>query len=228
MIYVFPHCAAHEDDIRKIQGISRLFAYPARPHRDNNGEALILDSGAFGLSVSGRKMTIPYMRRLSEHYEKYGGENTICIAPDVYLSPMQSIWNMRMWHKMGLYPHVAAVMQPEREGVVDIKQLAWQAEYYRKYTDVICLSVNKIRGEIASAFEIERIFKYAKSIGYRWIHVLGAGWSIKDIRAWKQIQYFDSMDSIAYYSTRDKNAFGSLDPVKNIKTISSIMEENNE
>ena len=76
MIYVFPHFKVKENEIKKIQGISRLFAYTKEPHFENKGQKFILDSGAYGLSLSGGKIDLKYMKKLNEHYLKYSNKNT--------------------------------------------------------------------------------------------------------------------------------------------------------
>jgi hypothetical protein len=97
MIYIFPHFKAKENEIKKIQGISRLFAYPKAPHFENQGQKVILDSGAYGLSLSGGKIDLKYMEKLNEHYLKYANNKTLCIAPDEFLNPYQSMKNFKIW-----------------------------------------------------------------------------------------------------------------------------------
>lgn len=210
MQYVFPHCSAKENEIKKIQGISRLFAYPAKPHFENNGQIVILDSGAYGLSLQGKSINEKYMKKLSEHYQKFRQKNTLCIAPDVYLNPCQSMMNMRTWNKRGYFKDVTAVLQCEKERFVDLPSLLYQAKFYKAYSSTICFSNPNLNGEQALYFkdELEELFKYCKSLGFIWIHNLGAGWDVEDIKKWKTIKYLDSMDSIAYYN--DGNALENL------------------
>lgn len=222
-VYVFPHCRNKEHEIKKIQGISRLFAFPVEPHFENNGRMVIIDSGAYGLSVKKRKMTQKYMQELNEHYTKYGNnEHTICVAPDEFLNPSQTMYNFQKWRKNGFFPRVAAVLQCERKHEVNIEQLKWQAEFYREYTDTIFFSNNGLRGQYAQQIGIEELFRYMKEeLNVKWIHVLGAGWSMEDIQNWCAIGYFDSLDSIAYYRS-SKGEFNSTDPVQNIYDILNL------
>lgn len=222
MIYVFPHCARKEAEIEKIKGISRLYAYPCLPRFENEAPLTILDSGAYALSQKGGKMGITYMEKLSQHYAKYYTNKslTLCIAPDEFLNPVQSMLNFRAWQKKHLFSNITAVIQAESKNRIDMQNLKYQADFYRKFTDTACFSNNNLTNEEAKLFKLEELFKYMKKLGYKWIHVLGAGWSIDDILEWKKIKYFDSMDSIAYYSTKDIEAFGSLDPIQNIRRIS--------
>ena len=222
-VYVFPHCKNKEREIKKIQGISRLFAFPVEPHFENNGRIVILDSGAFGLSVKKRKMSLKHMEQLNGFYHKYSDkENVICVAPDEFLNPVQTMMNFKKWRKNGFFHKVAAVLQCERKYEVNIEQLKWQAEFYREYTDVIFFSNNGLRGKYAQSIGIERLFKYMKeNLNVKWIHVLGAGWGIEDIKDWCAIPYFDSLDSIAYYRSSN-GEFHSLDALQNIKDIISL------
>lgn len=221
--YVFPHCRKYEKEIRKIKGISRLFAYPKAPHFDNRGKVVILDSGAFGLSLQGRKITKNHMQKLNKHYRKYARENTLCIAPDIFLNPMESMWNMRTWFKNNYYPHVTAVIQCTQKGWIDLNDLKYQADYYSNFTNEFCFSNNGLTGEMAQYFRLERLFEYMKkNLNAKWIHILGAGWSLKDIKDWMKISYFDSMDSIAYYQCNE-GEFGGLDPVENIKNVCQVV-----
>lgn len=221
--YVFPHCARREEEIRKIKGISRLFAYPKAPHFENRGSLVILDSGAYGLSLQGRKITKAHMKKLDEHYRKYANEKTLCIAPDEFLGPMQSMWNMRKWFKNGYYPDIAAVIQADRMRKIDINNLKYQADYYSNFTDEFCFSNNGLTGKMAINFNLEKLFEYMKKeLGAKWIHVLGAGWSLQDIKDWQQIRYFDSLDSVAYYNCHS-DEFEGTEPVENIKKICNLV-----
>ena len=60
-----------------------------------------------------------------------------------------------------------------------------------------------------------------------WLHVLGAGWSLEDIKNWQSLGS-DSIDSIAYYNTKKENEFGSLNPIENIYKILEVVENENE
>ncbi len=218
--YVFPHCSAHEKEIEKIDGINRLYAYPAIPRFENNSHVVILDSGAFGLSRSGGIMNLDYMKKLSEHYFKYSRENTLCIAPDKYLDPVQSILNFRKWRKNNLYENVTPVIQRESKNIVDIDNMKMQAAFYREFADTICIGNSGMYGKDALDVKLSVLLKYMKEdLKYRWIHILGAGYSLEDIQNWKNVGYFDSMDSRSYFITKDINAFGTFDAVENIRRI---------
>ena len=224
-LYVFPKCKEYELEINKMEGLARLYAFPNKPTINKYAPLVILDSGAYNIYSNGGYIDAGYMVRLSNHYKKYDRENVICVAPDVFLNPQQSMFNMYKWFDRGLYPQVAAVIQAERKGYIDINNLIAQVDYYINFTCVMFFSNNGLTGKLAKSFKLEKLFKYMKDKGVKWIHVLGAGWSEEDIKDWKSIKYFDSLDSIAYYSTEDKNEFGSLHPITNIEKILTIMEE---
>jgi len=225
-IYVFPHCKKKENEIRKIKGISRLFAFPVKPHFENEGELVILDSGAFGLSKQRRKISFGYMKKLNEYYLKFGQKNNvICVAPDEFLNPVQSMRNMQLWHKYNFYSKVGAVLQSSRQFEVNLEELKYQVDFYLDYTDIFLFSNPSLRGDIAKQLCLGELFYYIKEKGGKWIHILGGGWSLEDIQDWFEIDGFNSIDSIAYYTTTELNEFGSLDPIQNIYSIIRVMEE---
>lgn len=239
MMYVIPFCSSSEEQVNTMENVKgRLRAFPALrqdfkiyskeeyPYKvsfPKHVEKVILDSGAFALSTVKRKMDTAYILALEQYYFYNADERCICVAPDMFLNPIQSMYNFKKWHaQTGL--KVAAVLQSDRKNSVNLKELMKQAEYYRKYTDVIFFSNPSLTGETAKGFHLQKLFKFMKKeLEVKWIHNLGAGWSIDDIKSWREIGYFDSMDSISYYSTKDVAAFGSLDPIKNIKNIMKVM-----
>lgn len=229
MIYVFPHFKSKEKEISKIQGISRLFAYPKEPHFENRGEKVILDSGAFGLSLSGGKINLNYMKKLNEHYLKYANKNTLCIAPDEFLNPQQSMQNFKVWINAGFYKNITAVLQCSKKGIVDTNEIIEQLKFYSKYNvKTYCFSNNALTGEMALSYDLNKIFLFMKDkMQVEWLHVLGAGWSLEDIKNWQSLGS-DSIDSIAYYNTKNENEFGSLNPIENIYKILEVVENENE
>lgn len=226
--YVFPKCKDRENEMQNIDGIARLFAFPNKPNIKKNN-ITILDSGAYNLFKNGGYIDKGYMSRLSYYYEKYANysDEVMCVAPDMFLNPMQSMFNIRKWFKNFYYGNVAAILQCDRKNYVDIEYLKQQVDYYLSYTNIIFFSNNNLTGEQAKMFHLEELFKYMKEQGVVWIHVLGAGWNLKDIRDWCSIDYFDSLDSIAYYATKDIKEYGSFDAIENVKNIVKLMEDIN-
>lgn len=238
MMYIIPYYSALETEINQIKEVrGRLRAFPALrqdfkayskedyPYRvnfDEHVDKIILDSGAFALSQTKRAIDTAYINALEQYYFYNADERCICVAPDVFLNPVQSMYNFRKWQSMSSIK-VAAVLQAERKGNININNLMKQAEFYRKYTDTIFFSNPALTAETAKNLKIQKLFKFMKQeLEVKWIHNLGAGWNLTDIQNWKNIGYFDSMDSIAYYTTTDISEFGSLDPITNIKKIMEV------
>lgn len=224
-IWVCPHCPkkSTEREIEKIEGLARLYAYPCEP-RFENGGLVILDSGAFGLAQSGGKMNFAYMQKLSQHYEKYYRENMLCVAPDEFMNSVQSMMNFQKWITKGLFKNISPVLQSDNKGLFKEKDILTQAEFYREYTDTILWGSPKLTAKQAKALHIEKTFKKLKQMGFKWIHKLGAGWDIEDIKQWKEIECLDSFDSIAYYQT----TFGNGDILQNVKDIMSCWRNTSE
>ena len=227
-IWVCPHCPkkSAEREIEKIEGLARLYAYPCEP-RFENGGLVILDSGAFGLSQSGGHMNFAYMQKLSEHYKKYYRDGMLCVAPDVAINPTQSMMNFQKWHKNNFFGKVTPVLQSEQKYSFDEKSMLLQAEFYRKYSDNIFFGSPKMSAKLAKGLKVEKIFKELKNMGFKWVHKLGVGWNLEEIKFWRDIQFLDSFDSISYYNTKNINEFGSLDALENVKTILGVMQNEN-
>lgn len=222
-VWVCPHCPNKkaEREIEKIQGLNRLYAFPCEPKFENNG-IVVLDSGAFGLSQSGGKMNLKYMQRLSQHYKKYYRNNVFCVAPDEFMNPEQSMMNFMNWHKKGLFKNIVPVLQSDKKYAFEERTILAQAEFYREFTNVIFWGSPKLTGKQAKSLNIEKTLKKIKDMGYVWIHKLGAGWDIEDVKLWGKIKHLDSFDSIAYYTS---NEF-SKNYVENVKSIINALEEN--
>lgn len=220
--YVIPRCPdkKNETDIENLIPLNRLFAYPSEPFLQNGGYT-ILDSGAYGLYQRGSSINLNYMKKLSAHYEKYATENVFCVAPDEYLNPIASMSNFISWKNSKLFQSVCPVIQSWHEKQIDENCIMKQVKFYRKNTsqDRIFFSNNALTASEASFFGLNEIFRKIHQAGFKWIHNLGAGWSLKDIKEWKKFEQLDSMDSIAYYSTKNINEFGSLNPFENVKSI---------
>lgn len=219
-VWVCPHCPqkSAERKIEKIQGLNRLYAYPCEPKFVNNG-LVILDSGAFGLSHYGGKITFSYMQKLSAHYEKYYRDGVLCVAPDVFLNPHETMMNFMKWHRSKLFPNISPVLQPDNDVYFSRELLLRQAEFYCTYSETVFVGVPKSLAMQPNNLQFWEELKSLKNMGYRWIHALGVGWTLQGIKEWANMPYLNSFDSIAYYTTRNVNAFGSLNPVKNVEEI---------
>lgn len=222
--YVFPHCKKFEKEITKIKNLNRLFAFPVIPTFKNKA-LVILDSGAFGLSIQKKKMNTKYFRELSNYYEKYYKvyDKVLCIAPDVFKNPFQSMQNVKIWRALELFKNITPVLQNSRALVIDKDELKYQVDVYTKLNyKTLAYSIHSANGMLHKQQHIEEIFFYAREKGVAHIHCLGAGWSLEDIAVWQSIDGFDTFDSIAYYTTKNADEFGSLNPLQNIKNILSL------
>lgn len=191
----------------KLIDFSRLYAFPAKPERklpDHPKGFIILDSGAFAQSRSNaaNRMDAQYIEQLADHYRLYatGQDRYHCIAPDVYLDPDASMQNFEDW--MRVHPTVAPVIQSTKKFHYDLPAIRTQAEFYAPYQpDFVCFSNPGLRAYQKDG--ITNIVDMIRDItGAHHIHHFGAGWDRADIVSWNRIGQFDSMDSIAYYTTR--------------------------
>ena len=217
--YVFPHCPRAEGALSKLEECGRLWAYPATPVQQKC-RITILDSGAYGLFQSGRKMSRKYFRELSEHYRTYNSKNTLCVAPDAVCDPMQTMYNFDRWHRASLFPHVCPVIQPDSKRSLNFDLYQYQVDYYVKayHSKIIFLS-NWLPAEIAIGLGIQRIVDYILARGVEYIHVLGAGWNLRDVLQWHTVRGINSCDSIAYYTAGAASRFGSSRPEENARRI---------
>jgi phosphoglucomutase len=128
--------------------------------------------------------------------------------------------NYEKWHNDGYYDNITPVLQCSKKYEINIEELLEQVKFYKKYNvKTMCFSNNYLTADIAVNSKLKKFIDFLHDkIGIKWIHNLGAGWNLEDIRKWKGIN-FDSMDSVAYYTTKNAQEFGSLDPVENIKKI---------
>ena len=224
--YVFPSCHKYETQIRQIKNINRLFAYPNIPSFENQ-RLVILDSGAFLLSQLKKEMDTKYMFNLSAYYEKYSKvyDNILCIAPDVFKSPFKTIKNIKKWRNLKLFKNITPVLQNSQNRKIDIDELIYQIDFYISLGyKTLCYSIYNANAILHKHQNIEKVFLYAKEHGIEHIHCLGAGWSLDDIIVWQEIKGWDTMDSIAYYTTKDIREYGSLNPIDNIYSILSLFK----
>lgn len=185
----------------------RLYAYPRIPIPPVDNELVILDSGAYGLSLRRQAMTPEHITLLAEHYRQFSGENVVCIAPDEYLNPARSMQNFRDWIAAHAIP-VAPVIQFRRQRRLDLYLAQQQMKTYAAFVDsvatyqgrpVVCIS-NPGLNAIESKPLTTAIRHLRNLIPNVWLHNLGAGWWPQDVRLWRQSGAFDSIDSISYYT----------------------------
>ena len=72
-------------------------------------------------------------------------------------------------------------------------------------------------------YHLNQVFKYMKEeLRVDWIHILGAGWSLQDIKDWQDVGYYDSMDSIAYYT--EPSAYDAKNALQAINNIMEVVK----
>ncbi len=184
----------------------RLDAYPSEPELPPPaGGFVILDSGAFGLSQRGgansrSPMTKAWMRGLAEHYQRYSGENVVCIAPDVFLDPAATWRNWRWWQDEIGVP-VAPVIKFRQKRRLDVYDAVRQARQYAPWRPAFVAISNPGLRAIECRETMPALCRLVReAAGATWLHNLGAGWDAADVRAWRDLACFDSIDSIAYYT----------------------------
>lgn len=224
MIFVFPNNKKYQKD---LEGENRLFAYPSIPIKSD--KLTILDSGAFGLSVKNKKMSSRHKEQLNEHYKKYYEENVMCAAPDEFLNPAQSMYNFKEWINKGYFEKISPVLQAKNKKILDLKDLLEQVKFYYEYTktDKWFFSNPGLTAEMAEEQKLDKFIIFIKQkFNIKRIHNLGAGWSIEDIKKYKNMNCFDSIDSISWYNTKDIKEFKSVNPLEIIKIIKGVINEN--
>jgi hypothetical protein len=220
MQYVF--CAFDQMPVRMLS-YPRLYAFPRKP--DPPGDSfIILDSGAFGLAQRGHEIGERHMARLAEHYAHAQGERIICIAPDVCFNPVNTIANYALWRRKYAHLPVAPVLQPRGPGRVDLYDLRQQVNSYLDYLDVWPRLFGRPFLAVANPSLVglangSRGFQFLRRMIQQavpdvWLHMLGAGWSLPDIIAWRDLDCFDSMDSVAYYEDAKRGVSWQGPPAK--------------
>lgn len=204
MIYVLP---VPEQLRGQLLPYARLYAFPTEPEPPAGDKFIILDSGAFGLSQAGKRMDSDYIQRLKAHYQRFQADNVLCIAPDEYLSPSVSVARYLEWDG----PAVVPVLQFARARKLDATGLFRQLSAYAPFAErlpryqgrpVVALSNPGLYADEVAPSTLAFICSLIRrTFPNAWIHMLGAGWNIQDIRGWAaRPGGFDSMDSIAYYT----------------------------
>lgn len=209
----------------KLLEYNRLYAYPNVPESPAENGFVILDSGAFGLSFMGKKMDLSYMQDLSGHYARNNfHEHIYCVAPDEFLNPYNTLKNLEKWLANSLYSKVCVVFQCKQKRVVDKASILFLLEQYEDLPHdrrIAFFSNPSLNGRQAlqQQNEISYCLDAIKERGYGWIHNLGAGWNVDDIQSWSRIANFESMDSIAYYTSVQQKEFWTNENYKTDKRI---------
>jgi hypothetical protein len=196
MKFVCPAFAA-----MKLLDFSRLYAFPRKPGFPPDDGIVVCDSGAWSLSHrADARMSEDYMYRLAEHYRRYQSERVYCIAPDEYLNPQRTMKNWLWWTQNVPDVLVVPVIQFERVKRLDLAVVVRQARFYAPFEPSFLAISNPGLRAIESELMPQICDVVRKVTGAHWLHNLGAGWSPRDVREWRELGCFDSLDSIAYYT----------------------------
>lgn len=184
----------------------RLYAYPKTPDL-SGGELILLDSGAFALSLMRKSIDDAHMEKLAAHYAQYKKANVVPIAPDVFLNPSKSMENFKIWHERYKIP-VAPVIQMRQKKKLDAYAILKQMEFYKKYplptyNDMPVLMFSNAGWRAIEFKRYTKALALMTKMAYPqgvWMHNLGAGWNTYDISQWSSLGLFSSIDSIAWYT----------------------------
>ena len=144
-------------------------------------------------------MSKVYIHRLAEHYQRYAGERVYCVAPDEYLNPYQTMQNWQWWQETAADVPIVPVIQFERVKMLDLFIAMKQARFYAPYQPQFLAISTPATRAMESRAMIQICATVRRITGVTWLHNLGAGWSPSDIAEWRDLNCFDSIDSISYY-----------------------------
>ncbi len=183
-----------------------------RAVRNPPGGFCTLDSGAYGLYQRGGTMDARYILLLANFYRRHTSEAVFAVAPDEFLNPFVSQQRFIAWQQQYAIP-VVPVIQFQKMKRLDLYLLLKQSAFYLRYRDalprwqgrpVVAISNPGLWAHestmLAKGIELLR-----REWGGVWLHNLGAGWSSDDIRRWRDLGCFDSIDSIAYYTSAQQH-----------------------
>lgn len=185
-----------------LTGFDRLYAFPVEPEAPAPDRFVLLDSGAFGLAKRGQYIDLAHMLKLSAHYRAHCASSVHGIAPDVYLDPRQTLDNWRIWHHEMFLGRVVPVIQFEHKREWSLLPVKLQCAQYAINAPhpFVCISNPGSRAAEVPADTVRAVIDMARTmLGATWVHNLGAGWDIDDVRRWGTLG-FDSIDTIAYYT----------------------------
>lgn len=182
----------------KLLSYKRLYAFPTIPEDD----PFILDSGAFALSKSDRRMDVAYLESLYQYYKKYQGWK---VAPDVYLNSRNTMRNFDKWMKTYSDCELFPVIQCQTKSL-EWEIIRYQLDFYADYFSYLPVLFFSNPG--LKAFQYPNDFfqkiKNFNRLDIIKIHNLGAGFDISDIQGYMNLSGLDSVDSISYYNATNQ------------------------
>lgn len=190
-----------------------------------NAPKKILSSGTWGIASAGGFYKTRNWDRLYKYYKQFQnvGYPGWRMMPDEYLRPWKTMKNFQKW--MESYPDlpVVPIIQSTKEKCFDLFTAKKQIQFYKQFSpNKICIS----NPAFFCHEWVEELTFIAMSIkdilNGPWIHVLGAGWDIGDIKQYARIEAIDSVDTIVYYTAAQRGEawrchISNSIPVKNLK-----------
>jgi len=204
----------------RLLDFKRLYAFPAIPEEN----PFILDSGAFALSKSGGRMDGEYFERLYKYYKKYFGSYAHNVAPDVFLNPRQTMKNFEVWREKYADCQVWPVIQCTSKKI-EWALIKYQLDFYSELFNclkILFFSNPSLRG---SSYPKDIFQKIKDQYRVEWIHILGAGWNLEDIKIYARLEGLDSIDSIAYYQCHPDNWHSEKLPKTNAIILNAKMAQ---
>jgi hypothetical protein len=193
-------CCVPKELRGRLLDFPRLYAYPTAPEPAR--DFVILDSGAFEMSMRGKQIDEMHMKKMNDHYQKFGASNdkpVIGVAPDVFLNPAATMKNWQTWNA-NHYAPVAPVIQFTAMKKIDLYSVMKQVKFYGVHPFAF-ISNPGLRGAEAWSRSFQHAVNLVReNMKPNWIHILGAGWDRQDVADWKRISGIDSIDTIAYYT----------------------------
>jgi len=180
---------------------NRLYAYPNIPEISDT-PIIILDSGAFALSMRKGYMDAEYIEKLAAHYQGYDHlDNIYCVAPDVFKNPYISMKQYKDFVEK--YTINAVPVLQFSSPQPDLFKVKKQIDFYHRLNEdikMMCLSNHKFN-PVKQYKELQFIVNIIRETFNEniLIHVLGAGYNHLDVLDWLKIGV-DSLDSISYYT----------------------------
>ena len=220
-------------DFMNEYNFNRLYSFPVVPQPPiNDNQFVFLDSGAFALDQYKCQISAEYMQNLSVHYQLYKQPNVFCIAPDSFLNPNRTLYNLKKWVANDLFADINVVFQFAQQTVFDVESIEYLLDEYANIPhskDIAFIANPRLTGDAAHANydNINMVCNMIRECGYKWIHMLGAGWDVNCISKWATFigNAIDSMDSIAYCNAKTYWNYQNLSYHKNVKINNAFVAQ---
>lgn len=217
MIYICPMSAKLNGYVHHEHYV--LYAFRSQPDLTTyRPERVVLDCGAFGANQRGEVIDKQYASRLAAYYRKNPG-CMMYMALDAFQDPENTMRQWQNWAQMFSGITLTPIIQSSRRGIVDLYEIMRQARFYKRDApNAIALSLHAVdpAGQTELLREAGRMAKTES--GAKWLHSLGAGWSPRGIQMYADMDVYDSIDSIAYYTAAKQNERWRMDGGTEIAT----------